>query len=235
MIQQGDFVKLHYTGKLSDDAVFDTTNAEVAKRAGLDATKAPGPMTICVGQGMLLRGLDEILIGKQAKESFTITIPAGKAFGKKDPKLLKIIPLNQLHAQEINPVPGLRLNIDGHYGVVRSVASGRVVVDFNHPLASQDVTYDVELLGLVEGLKEQVIALITPLGVPFEAVEVAEDKVTIKVPQIYPQPVMDAVSDRVTRLTNVSSVSFEQGKAPENADKTDKNSHEDPHKGHKQA
>jgi FKBP-type peptidyl-prolyl cis-trans isomerase 2 len=212
-MKNGDFVRLHYTGKLPDGTIFDTTDAEVAKKAGIDGTKKFHPVTICVGQGMLLKGLDEELLKHDA--SFTATIPSEKAFGKKNPELLKIIPTMQLHKQQINPQPGMQLNIDGAYGIVRSSSSGRTVVDFNHPLASQDVTYDVRIMAKVDDPQEQIEALIDALGLPYESVAVAQGSATIKLPQLYPQPVLQAVQDRIGKLTSVKTVSFEQGTKPE--------------------
>lgn len=213
MIKNGDFIKLHYTGKLSDGMVFDTTNAVDAKNAGMDGTRDFAPITICVGQHMLLPGLDEQLIGKDFGKH-TIHLSPDKAFGKKDPKLLKIIPTEQLHAQQINPHPGLRLNIDGSYGVVRSTSSGRTIVDFNHPLASQEVTYDVELIEKVTDHTAQVKALLAPVGIPYESVTVTDESVVIKLPQLLPQPLMDALQKHIVSLTGLKTVTFEQGTAP---------------------
>jgi FKBP-type peptidyl-prolyl cis-trans isomerase 2 len=209
MVKVGDFIKIHYTGKLQDGTVFDTTDAKQAPH--LEGTKPLGPVTICVGERMLIAGLDDALIGKSGK--FSVTVPAENAFGKKDPKLLKIVPTEQLHQQQINPTPGLQLNIDGQYGVVRSSSGGRTVVDFNHPLASQDVTYDVEILGKIEDGKEQIKALLDPIGLPYTTIHVEGTKALIQLPQLYPQPVLDAVNERIAKLTHIKTVTFEQGKS----------------------
>jgi FKBP-type peptidyl-prolyl cis-trans isomerase 2 len=211
MIQKGDFVKLTYTGRLSDGAVFDTNDAAVAKKEGLAGTKEHKPITICVGERMLVQGLDDELVGRSG--TFTVTLKPEHAFGKKDPKLLRIIPTKQLLDQKIQPHIGLRLNIDGNYGIVRSVAPGRTVVDFNHPLASQEVTYDVNVLEIVDDLKAQVQALLVPLHL-HEEVTVQGDAVTIKLPQLLPKPLLDAIQNKITALTKIKTVSFEQGQQP---------------------
>jgi FKBP-type peptidyl-prolyl cis-trans isomerase 2 len=214
MIQRGDFIRLNYTGKLPDGTVFDTTKQDVAKRAGIDATKGFSPVVICVGQRMLVPGLDDALIGKSTTAHFSVALQPDAAFGHKDPKLLRIIPLTQLRQQQITPYPGLRLNIDGSYGVVRSVSSGRTVVDFNHPLASQEITYDVEALGVVDSTEEQVAALLEPLGVPHKRISVHDTRAVITLPRLLPQPMLTALQERITGLTNVQTVAFEQGTPP---------------------
>jgi FKBP-type peptidyl-prolyl cis-trans isomerase 2 len=211
MVKNGEFVKLNYTGS-SKGKVFDTTLPKIAKDAGISSRKEFKPVVICVGEGMLLKSLDKAIVGKTG--SFSIDIPAGQAFGKKNPELLKIVPEKQLHAQQIKPLPGLELNIDGKYGIVRSVSPGRVVVDFNHPLAGQDVTYDLEILNIVTDAKEQIEALLTPLGVPHLGISVEGTKALIKVPQMLPPQIMTALNERITKLTTVKTVSFEQGVKP---------------------
>jgi FKBP-type peptidyl-prolyl cis-trans isomerase 2 len=209
MVKNGDFIKINYTGKRSDGSVFDTTVESVAKTAGIPSRKPFKPAIICVGQGMLIKGLDAALIGKSG--SFSVTIPAGQAFGKKNPDLVHIVPEKDLLAQQIHAVPGLELNIDGKYGIVRSVSAGRIVVDFNHPLADHDVTYDVEILGQITELKEQVKALLDPIGIPYKELQITDKKVLIKLPQLLPQPVMQTLNDRITTLTATKTVAFEQG------------------------
>lgn len=211
MVKHGDFIKLNYTGKLTDGTVFDTTDEHIAKKEGLSGRKAE-PVVICVGEGMLLKSLDDALVGKEGK--FSVHLSAEKAFGKKDPKQLRIIPTAQLHKQQINPFPGLQLNVDGSYGVVRSVSGGRTVVDFNHPLASQDVVYDVEIIETVTDPKEQVKALLEPLGIRDE-VTVHDHKATIKLPTMLPKPYLDAINSKITKLTTIKTVSFEQGTPPQ--------------------
>jgi len=214
MIQQGDFVKLNYTGKLENGTVFDTTVASVAKQFGLEGKKELHPVTICVGQHMIIPGLDNALIGK-AKGSFSITVPPENAFGKKDAKLIRIIPEAQLRQQEINPRAGLHLNVDGNYGVIRSVSSGRCVVDFNHPLASQEVTYDVEVLDIIDDTKDQVATLLSAAKIITESIAVHEDKVTIKFSDMMPRQILDALQEHITTNTKIKTVTFETGTPPD--------------------
>lgn len=210
MVKKGDFVKIHYTGKLADGVVFDTTRKDVADKEGLADTRSKfEPVTICVGEGMLIRGLDSALEGKEG--SFSATIQPEEAFGKKNPKLLRVVPTPQLNKQGIRPQAGMRLNVDGNYGVVLRTGGGRTVVDFNHPLASQEVTYDVEIVEKVTDAKEQIRSIFEGASLPLIDVSVEKDAATIKLPQLFPQPILDRLQERITQLTKVKTVSFEQG------------------------
>jgi len=149
-IKKHDYIEIEYTGKVKDTGlVFDTTVESVAKAHDLFKEKITyKPIIVCIGKQHLLKGLDEQIIGKEPG-SYTIEVKDVDAFGKKDPNLLKLIPLKVFAKENIRPFVGLDLNIDGQYGIVRSVNAGRIIVDFNHPLSSRDLTYEIEIKRLV--------------------------------------------------------------------------------------
>ena len=158
MIKKGDFVELEYTGALKEDgAIFDTTSEKKAKETGIYRKKKEfGPVIICVGEGEILKGLEEQLIGKEAGKEYTIELSPKNGFGKKDAKLIKMIPSNAFIKQNIDPQPGLQVNIDGVLGIIRRTGSGRCLVDFNHPLSGKDVVYKVKINRIVTDDKEKI-------------------------------------------------------------------------------
>ncbi|MDO8660700.1 MAG: peptidylprolyl isomerase [Candidatus Woesearchaeota archaeon] len=158
-IQQHDFVEVDYTGRFSDTKkVFDTTNEQVAKTAGVHSKKAHyHSAVICIGTAQIIKGIDDFLIGKELG-SYTVSLSSENAFGKKNPKLLQMIPLGQFHKQKIQPTPGLSLNMDGAIGTVRTVSGGRVVVDFNHQLAGKEVTYELTVRRILQDTAEKLKA-----------------------------------------------------------------------------
>ena len=87
-VKKDDFVELEYTGVLKDlNAVFDTTSEETAKKEGIhDPKMTYGPVSICIGQGQILQGLDSSLEGLEVGKEHELTLPPEKAFGKKDGK-----------------------------------------------------------------------------------------------------------------------------------------------------
>jgi len=195
-MKNGDFVRVNLTGKLPDGPQFDTTDE---------------PLLVCIGQGMVLPGIDKALIGKKPG-TFTLTLTPEEAYGKKDPKKLQIIPTEQLKKQGINPQVGMQLTIDNQYALVKRSGGGRTVVDFNHPLSGKDVVYTVDVIEHVTDVQECVQALVAPLGIPKEAVTVSEDAVTLALPAVPPQPIMDLLHEKITQLTSAKKVHFEQGK-----------------------
>lgn len=159
-IKTGDFVEIDFVGRIKGNGVFDTNIEEEAKKHNL--YKENGnykPYIICIGQHHILKGLDDQLIEKSLGE-FDIEINAEDGFGKKDAKLMKLIPLKLFHKENIDPKVGLVVNIDGILGIIRSASSGRCIVDFNHPLAGKDLNYHVIIKRIVEELDEKVKSLL---------------------------------------------------------------------------
>src|SRR3989344_6396188 len=141
-IQLHDFVEIEYTGKLTDGTVFDTTSEKVAKEHHLHNPKHQyKTAVVCVGERQLLPGLDVQLVDKELGKEYTLTLQPETAFGKRDIKQVKIIPMNMFRQHNVQPHPGLQVDVDGEMGLVTKVSGGRVIVNFNHPLAGKEVTY----------------------------------------------------------------------------------------------
>lgn len=153
--QKGDFVEIKYVGKLDDGSIFDLNDKDIAEKTGMQG-HIHEKTIVCLGERDVVPGLDDFLLEKEIGTKLTASIPAEKAFGKKDPKQIQMIPSNKFKEQKINPMAGLRVEIDQYTGVIKSVSGGRVLVDFNHPLAGRDVHYEIMIIKKVEDLKEKV-------------------------------------------------------------------------------
>ncbi len=161
-IEKGDFILVDYVGKIKEtNEVFDTTIEEVAKKEGL--YKEGGiyePKLVVVGEGWVLKALDESLLNLEVGKTEKIEIPPEKAFGHRDPEKVKLIPLRRLTSRGITPKLGERIEIDGKLAIVRTIGSGRVQLDFNHPLAGKTLVYEVTVKKKLEEKKEKIAALI---------------------------------------------------------------------------
>lgn len=201
-LKEKDFVEIEYTGRLKDgNIIFDTTDAEVAKAHDLPKAGQYGPVVICIGQGQLLRGLEEELKGKEPGK-YTVELSAEKAFGKKNAKLIQMVPAKKFLENKIQPVPGLQLNIDGAMCTIRQVTGGRVMVDFNHPLAGREVVYDVKISKVVTDKKEQLKALIAMLlNISDEIIAVDGSKATLEFKQPLPDVLVPELQKKIKELT----------------------------------
>jgi FKBP-type peptidyl-prolyl cis-trans isomerase 2 len=100
---------------------------------------------VVVGEGQVIKGLDEALEGMKVGEEKTIEIPPEKAYGKRSQEMVRIVPLKKFKEQKITPIPGMPIEIDGRMARIQTVAGGRVRVDFNHDLAGRPLTFEVKV------------------------------------------------------------------------------------------
>ena len=132
-----DTVKVHYTGSLEDGTVFDTS----LEREPLEST---------LGQGQLIPGFEQAVIGMKVGESKTVTIPAEQAYGQYNNELISIMDRDNLF-EGLDPEVGQQLQAQQPDGqtiivTVTEVSETSITVDANHPLAGKDLTFEIELI-----------------------------------------------------------------------------------------
>lgn len=223
-IKKNDFVEIEYTGTLKEEKiVFDTTDAKVAQQQNIQSqSQAYGPVIICVGEGHVVKGLDKFLENKDTGK-FSVELQPDDAFGKKDAKLIAMIPAKKFIEQKIRPIVGLQVNIDGYVGVIRTVTGGRTIVDFNHPLSGKVVVYDVKINRIITDKKEKAQALGKLLFGKHAKMTVEGDSAKVEAVQDVPEPLAKELQKKFQDLTgiNLSFVKKEpskEDKKPKSAD-----------------
>ncbi len=213
-----DFIEIEYTGRLKDnDQVFDSTNKEEATKAGIFNPKVDySPAIICVGQNQLVGKLDQKLIDKEINKEYDIELQSEEAFGNKDAKLLKLVSTGVFKKQKINPAPGMQVNIDNAYGIIRTVTGGRTFVDFNHPLAGKDVIYKIKVNKLVTDDAEKVKAIMKlELKIKPEYVTYNEGKVIVESKMEVPKEFTNLLEKRFKEMIPaVKSIEFKASEQP---------------------
>lgn len=137
--KEGDKVKVHYHGRLRTGETFDSSE-------GRD------PLEFTVGAGQMIRGFDEGVKGMQVGEKKTVEIAADEAYGQRDAGNLIEFPKDQF-PDGMNPEAGMQLMLSNAEGqqfpvVVAEVKDDSVVLDANHPLAGQDLIFDIEMMDI---------------------------------------------------------------------------------------
>lgn len=157
----GDFVRIDYTAKrLSDDAVVYTTDEKAAKDAGIyNKDSKYAAQLVVVGKESVIKGVDKELRKMNVGESKKIEVSPEEAFGERREDLVTVMHLADFRKRDIDPQPGMQVDLDGVVAVVKSVSGGRVVVDANHPLAGEKLAYDVKVVEKVDGEEKRVGAL----------------------------------------------------------------------------
>lgn len=137
MIKIGSTVQVHYTGKLVDGTTFDSSIGRA-------------PFQFSVGTNEVIPGFEKGLIGKQVGEKVTVSIPCDDAYGQIREDLIVNVPKTQMPAEvEI----GQTLQASNQQGVfnvtVKEILDEHVVIDGNHPLAGEDLVFDIEVLQIM--------------------------------------------------------------------------------------
>jgi len=148
-----DFIEFDFTARTEDGVLFDTTLNEIAKKEGIDLDKELKPLRVPLSDEYMLKGLYDLLKDKEPGE-YKVTLQPDDAFGRKDAKLMKLMNLNQFKKHDVNPQVGMDVEVDNRRGTVRSVSSGRVYVDFNHPMAGRVLNYEVVYRRRIDDVKE---------------------------------------------------------------------------------
>ncbi len=161
-LQKGDFILIDYVAKVKEtNEVFDTTKEDVAKKEHLHKEgEMHEPELVVIGEGWVLKALDDSLTTMDINKPATVEISADKGFGQRDPEKIRRVPIKQLYAKEINPVVGARIEYQGKAATIRSIGAGRVLLDFNPPLAGRTLIYDVTVTKKLESKEEKIGALV---------------------------------------------------------------------------
>jgi len=138
-VQNGDKVRVHYTGKLKDGT-------------GFDSSRDGEPIEFAVGGQMVIAGFENAVVGMEPGDTKSVTIASQDAYGEHDPRLVQDIPRTEL-PPELEPQPGMRLTASGGDGreialVVTEVNDNVVRLDANHPLAGEDLTFEIQLVAV---------------------------------------------------------------------------------------
>jgi len=160
--EKGNLVLIDYVAKVKETGeVFDTTIEDVAKKERLyKEGEIYEPKLVAVGEGWVLKALDESLPNLELNKTTPVEIPPEKAFGSRDPEKVRLMPLRRLIAKGITPQLGMHVDFEGKHAVVRTMGAGRVQLDFNPPLAGKTLVYEVTVQKKLETKKEKINALI---------------------------------------------------------------------------
>jgi FKBP-type peptidyl-prolyl cis-trans isomerase 2 len=137
--KQGDTVQIHYTGKLADGTVFDTSRER-------------HPLRFTIGNGQVIAGFEQAVVGMNTGESKTTRIPVDQAYGPRRDEMIVTMDRSQL-PPGLNAQVGQRLELTQEDDstvlvTITGVTETALTLDANHPLAGKELTFDIELIGL---------------------------------------------------------------------------------------
>jgi peptidylprolyl isomerase len=138
--KDGDTVKVHYTGTLKNGEVFDTSEEKE-------------PLEFTLGEGQLIPGFEKAVVGMDVGDSTKVDIPTDEAYGEAREDLVINVPKDQL-PEGVTPEVGMQLQVNQPNGQpvpvrITKVGDTDLILDANHPLAGEDLTFDIELVEVV--------------------------------------------------------------------------------------
>ncbi|MGC9190909.1 MAG: FKBP-type peptidyl-prolyl cis-trans isomerase [Candidatus Micrarchaeia archaeon] len=175
--KDGDFIEIEYTAwNAADNGVIFTTDEKKAKEAGIyDEKGRYGPVLVVLGSRSVVKGLEKGLHEMSLNETKRFELSPEEAFGERSEELVKVIPLSEFRKRDIAPYPGMSIDIDNMPAIVKSVNSGRVVVDANHPYAGRKIVYEVKVVKQLLDDKEKIQGLGKVYNVEPTTVEISGD------------------------------------------------------------
>ena len=136
-VKEGDTVKVNYTGTLKNGEVFDSSEGKE-------------PLEFTLGEGQLIPGFEKAVVGMAVGDSAKIDIPSDEAYGEEREDLIINVPKNQL-PDDVTPKVGMQLQVNQENGqpipvLIKEVGETELTLDANHPLAGQDLSFEIELV-----------------------------------------------------------------------------------------
>ena len=197
-MQTNDFIRVVYLAKIKETGQeFDKTDDK--------------SIPVIVKPGFLIKGLEEVLLGMNVNERKTVEIPPEKAFGDRNPKLIRLVPISEFRKHNTKPQPGMFVQADNIRGRVLSVSGGRVKVDFNNPLAGKTLIYEIEIKEKIENVEDKIKVLFEIYRAANKdkiKVIVKEKEVEIEVPPLVNSLFKKKIADDIIKILNFEKVKY---------------------------
>ncbi len=138
-VKSGDTVRVHYHGTLTDGSTFDSSE-------GRD------PLEFTAGSGHVIKGFDDAVINMAVGEKKKVNIPVDQAYGQRNPDMMMEYPISEFPA-DMKPEVGMQLQMSDQTGqvfpvMIAEVKDSVVVLDANHPLAGEDLNFEIEVVSI---------------------------------------------------------------------------------------
>jgi FKBP-type peptidyl-prolyl cis-trans isomerase SlyD len=161
-LEKGSLILIDYTAKVKDTSeIFETTiNDDAKSLQSYDPSTKYEPRLVSIGDGWVIKGLDEALSNAKPGDKLDIDIPPEKGFGIRDPSKIRMVPQRKFGEKADELKPGDTIDIDDRKAIVRFIGSGRVQIDFNHRFAGRTLQYSVNVLKLLTDNNEKIVSLI---------------------------------------------------------------------------
>ncbi|MCU0798912.1 MAG: peptidylprolyl isomerase [Candidatus Thermoplasmatota archaeon] len=190
-----DFIKLDFDAFVKDTEILvDTTSEETAKKHDAFNERAKyGPISVVIGSGALVKGLDRSLMEAEVGKEMTVEVLPAEAFGERDPKQIEVFPLNKIMSLpefrkgDRYPSEGMEIRINNRVGTINRIFAGRVRVDFNNRWSGRTIVYKYKVLEVIsekEGKLKAILEGAYPSSGEFRTEFRSDSELDITLPDI---------------------------------------------------
>ena len=152
-INIGDFVEIDFD-IYANEKLVQTTNTKLGKENKIP-TILKGAQEIILGQNMILKAVEDNILDKN-KTKDTLNLEAKDAYGIRNKEYIKTLPKTPFDEQKIKPIVGMAYDFNGAVGIIRSVVGGRILVDFNNPLAGKNIKFTYNIIKIIEDIETKI-------------------------------------------------------------------------------
>lgn len=216
LVKKKDFVELEFTGYANGEIFDSNVKSELKK---IDSKAEPKKTITAIGEGMLVKGLDAALENKEVGREYEVSFGAKEGFGERKKELIRTIPLKVFIEKRILPKAGMVLNIDDGLVKIVSVSGGRVLADFNNPLAGKEIRYKFKIVKIVHDEKEKCDAVFESLFRMIPPFEIKEKEVVMRGPKGF-NIFVDAFKQRFKEIMG-KELAFEEMKREDKKEKSE--------------
>lgn len=193
-MKKGEFVRIEYVARLESNEIFDLTDEALAKKENIYNPQARyKPIPVIVDAGFVIPGLDKALLDMNVGEKKKIEIEPDQGFGKRDPKLTRVVPRSAFRDMKTEPRQGMVVDFSGIKGRIQSISAGRITVDFNNPLAGKKLIYELEVKEKIDNDDGKIKAIFEFFGIDEVKAKFTADSVDIETKKL-PTEIKEKVS-----------------------------------------
>ncbi|WP_337860348.1 peptidylprolyl isomerase [Ferroplasma sp.] len=186
-MNDGDFIELSFEMRAGQDKkLISTSKEDLAKKEDIfDDKKKYRDAVIVIGTDGLFKEINDSFRHAEIGKEYEVTVPAKDAYGMRDNKNIKVVPMREFQRNKINPELGKEVNINNKAGRIISVTPGRVLIDYNHELAGKDLYYKYQVNKVIDDLEGKVNAIIDMDYTDSDnfVVEIENDSIGIQIPE----------------------------------------------------
>ncbi len=202
-VKSNDFVEIEYD-MYANGKLVQTTDKKKAESAGMKVDEVLSSQILIIGRSVILKALDDDIIEKQSLKEEHLELEPEKAYGIRKKDMLKVLPKSAFEEHKTRPLVGVVYDFNGMYGTVKSVIGGRILVDFNSPLAGKKISIDYKVLSKVDNIAKKIEVVNTIF------LTLPTDSFNVKIDENNDKQIILSIPEQLVQMKDLFMKSYEE-------------------------